>query len=60
MYGEREREKGGPIHNLGKDRHYKELEMGLDPSKDRKKEQLERRARELAHPSKQGKKAFVG
>lgn len=42
MYGEREieREKGGKFHNLGKDQHYKEMEMDLDPLKDRKKEKL--------------------
>lgn len=54
------REKGRKIHNLGKDWHRKEMEMGLDPLKDRKKEQLERRARKLSHPSNQGKNSFVG
>lgn len=57
---ERNREKGRKIHNLGKDQHYKEREMGLDLLKDRKKEQLGRRARKLSHSCNQGKKSLVG
>lgn len=57
---ERKREKGGKIHSLGKGRHYEKMEMGLDPLKDRKKEQLGRRARKHSHPRDQGKKSLVG
>ena len=58
MYGERE--KGGKIHNLGKDWQYKEMEMGLDPLKDKKKAQSQKRTRKLSCPRSQDRKLFVG